>query len=374
MNPSQSFINKMPSHCTSNRALKKNLLININNRIEKHYSKLTGPGLFYGQMGLVLYLYNLSCESEYAQFEALADKILDEILAGITDKSPVDFADGLSGIGLGINYLISRKFVEGNPMEILKEIDDKIFREINFNSIFENEAKIESLIGIAFYLSLRLKDCNSNDDFTHLFKDLLINIINNISETVASNTILLKEPGVFDIRWLFPHLLSLLGQILSAGIYTQKTKLFIKELTPYIISNYPVLDANKLHLLYGISRLSEFLGSKELLMHRSLLKQAIHIPAIIENEFKDKAINVRYGLTGFYFLIDRLQKMDFAFKDTGAEQLIFDRIVHSSLWDSLDFKGDTVINLSLLEGLSGIAWGLTHMTKKFVDKDSNPGR
>jgi hypothetical protein len=109
-------------------------------------------------------------------------------------------------------------------------------------------------------------------------------------------------------------------------------------------------------------------------MHRSLLKQAVHIPAIIENEFRDRAINVRYGLTGFYFLIDRLQKMDFAFKDTGAEQLIFDRIVHSSLWDTLDFKGDTVINLSLLEGLSGIAWGLTHMTKKFVDKDNTPGR
>ncbi|MDR0560407.1 MAG: hypothetical protein LBG92_09555 [Prevotellaceae bacterium] len=55
--------------------------------------------------------------------------MFDEILASIALVS-ADFENGLTGIGWATNYLMENKFVDGEPNEVLQNVDSRIFSQI----------------------------------------------------------------------------------------------------------------------------------------------------------------------------------------------------------------------------------------------------
>lgn len=87
--------------------------------------KLENWGIYNGKLGVVILFYEYSRYSTDKLYEEFADKIIDSVLRLPNDLS-YRFSDGLSGIGWGIIYLMSRNFIEGDIDDILFEIDKKI--------------------------------------------------------------------------------------------------------------------------------------------------------------------------------------------------------------------------------------------------------
>lgn len=84
-------------------------------------------GLFHGKMGITLFLYAYARFSKEKLWEDFADDFLDRFLEELViSKLPLNIKDGLTGIGLGIEYLIQQHYIEGNTDEILEELDKKI--------------------------------------------------------------------------------------------------------------------------------------------------------------------------------------------------------------------------------------------------------
>lgn len=85
-------------------------------------------GLFGGQMGVLIVLAEYARKYDVSGFERVADILFENISRQIGDSSPIGFANGLAGIGWGVEYLVSRDIMPGPADEICRGLDDIIMR------------------------------------------------------------------------------------------------------------------------------------------------------------------------------------------------------------------------------------------------------
>lgn len=85
-------------------------------------------GLLNGKMGIAIFFYQYSRYNGNKIFGDYAGELIDEIYEEINTNNPVDFANGLTGIGWGIEYLVKSKFLEADTDEALAEIDNAVYR------------------------------------------------------------------------------------------------------------------------------------------------------------------------------------------------------------------------------------------------------
>lgn len=143
------------------------LLRNISNKLLLNSSLLEPPGLFNGKMGNILFFFHYARYTGNALYENFAGELLDEVLEDIHDELPICFADGLCGIGWGVEYLIQKGFVEGNADEILKEIDRKVMeRDPRRITDYSFETGLE---GVSWYVLCRLGSVNEVGNFDSLY-------------------------------------------------------------------------------------------------------------------------------------------------------------------------------------------------------------
>lgn len=83
-------------------------------------------GLFQGKTGIMLFFMHYYRYTGNILYEDVASELLDEIANNLNDSLPINFESGLSGIGWTINYLITQGFIEGDSLDILADIDNKI--------------------------------------------------------------------------------------------------------------------------------------------------------------------------------------------------------------------------------------------------------
>lgn len=111
-------------------------------------------GLYHGKMGMVI------CLCEYARyinddaFRDLAEDLLDEILSEIDVSVPVNYENGLCGIGWGIEYLIRHNYMSGNSDEVLGEFDIQVM-QIDTDRVVDFSIET-GLGGIALYIIARM--------------------------------------------------------------------------------------------------------------------------------------------------------------------------------------------------------------------------
>ncbi len=96
--------------------------------LEKNKEAINEPGLLNGKLGIALFFFQYSRLSNNNIYEELASTFIDEAFDSIETVNTIDFEKGLSGIGWGIEYLVQNGFVDGDSNEILKELDDVIFK------------------------------------------------------------------------------------------------------------------------------------------------------------------------------------------------------------------------------------------------------
>ena len=135
------------------KRMSTDMLSYISNYLCFHSCEATDLGLLTGKMGMVLFFYHYAQYVDERLFTELADDLLDDIFEDINTDTSLDFSSGLSGIGWGILYLLKNRFVEGNPNEILSDIDRRLM-EIYLQNV--KDRSLDGLLGYIYYFYERL--------------------------------------------------------------------------------------------------------------------------------------------------------------------------------------------------------------------------
>ena len=151
----------------------KNIDLSFKQRIEERLRRIANflllnasfidnLGLLNGKMGIAIFLFQYSRYLKNKMFELYAGELIDEIYEEINVNTPVTFADGLTGIGWGIEYLVRNKFVDADTDEVLAEMDDVIYKHRLNNPILLISGN--DLFGYGFYHIARLLGHKIDDD------------------------------------------------------------------------------------------------------------------------------------------------------------------------------------------------------------------
>ena len=267
-------------------------------------------GLMHGKMGISICFFHLARQTGNQIYEDYAGELIDEIYEEITANTPVDFENGLAGIGWGIEYLVQNGFIEADTDEVLEEFDNRIFKELIYNTP-QNIGLLIGLIGIGAYFLKRIKNKASYDEkiTTLTNKQTLIHLIDelyrktqNIPEIISepfeqlnntqtSNSV---SPGIhersemnsagrtnpesaanrdnkplpitigttnkkFDPPWNYPVLLWFLAELHEQNIFNFKVEKIIQRLTEPLFkeSNMPKLHSNRLLLALALTKLQK---------------------------------------------------------------------------------------------------------------------
>jgi len=119
-------------------------------------------GLLNGKMGIAIFFYHYSRYTGNKIFEDYAGELIDEIYEEININTPVDFANGLTSIGWGIEYLVNNGYLDCDTDEVLVDIDNAIFNATMGSTISIQNQK--ELFGFGLFYLARLKDREHDDD------------------------------------------------------------------------------------------------------------------------------------------------------------------------------------------------------------------
>ena len=80
-------------------------------------------GLLNGKTGIAIFFFHYAKFIKNRDYNDFACELVGEIYKEINTCLTCDFSDGLCGIGWGMLYLMEQNFIEGDPDEVLEEID-----------------------------------------------------------------------------------------------------------------------------------------------------------------------------------------------------------------------------------------------------------
>lgn len=125
------------------------------NRLILHSNDTNAPGLLRGQMGAVVLIATYAKQKSKPYFDHAADFLYAKLVGNISERSDIDFASGLAGIGWGIEYLTQAGILPGSGHEICSYLDKKIMeRDIRRIDNFSLEC---GLGGLWAYVSARVQ-------------------------------------------------------------------------------------------------------------------------------------------------------------------------------------------------------------------------
>lgn len=134
-------------------------------------------GLLDGKMGIALVLAHYARCSRKKKIEHAADFLVENVMNQLTTTVSIDFANGLSGIGWGIEYLIQNNYMKGRGADILQNIDERIMQ---FDvTRFKDWSLEKGLLGILHYVLYHLQGANKSgssvfdDSYLDFWKSVL---------------------------------------------------------------------------------------------------------------------------------------------------------------------------------------------------------
>lgn len=202
------------------------------NRLILHANDVPSAiGLLDGKMGIALVLAHYARCRKKKNIEHAADFLVESVMNQLTTTVPIDFANGLSGIGWGIEYLIQNNYMKGRGADLLQNLDERIM-QIDVARIKDWSLE-KGFLGILHYVLYHLQGANKSES------------------TVFDNSYLESWKSILeDKEFLYNQLQK--GLHKEVDFYKPDLRMFIKQQSR--------VDAKKLSLKDGIA------GRIELLM------------------------------------------------------------------------------------------------------------
>ena len=231
-----------------------NSLTRISNALLLNASFTDNIGLLNGKMGIAIFFFKYGEYTGNKIVTNYAGELIDEIYEDINTNTPLDFADGLTGIGWGIEYLAANRFVDADTDEALAEID-----KVVYDSIYSHPGLLEKgndLFGYGFYSISRLH--NHEKDFKE--SDTLINK-EHLSHLTGKYETLLVHKGnpESDIRRLSAEsinfILWFLLELERLDLFPSKVENVLKCLPEYIFKEeYYKNYRSDWHILHELTK------------------------------------------------------------------------------------------------------------------------
>ena len=125
-------------------------------------SFIDNTGLLNGKFGIAIFFYHYGRYSNNIIYTEYAGELIDEIYEEINTNTPVDFANGLAGIGWGTEYLVRNGFLDADTDETLAEIDKTLYRSFSSNPFRIENGK--DLFDYGLYIGARIHHSGKDDD------------------------------------------------------------------------------------------------------------------------------------------------------------------------------------------------------------------
>jgi lantibiotic modifying enzyme len=188
-------------------------------------------GLMHGKMGIAVYFFHLARETQDSTYKDFANKLIDKIYEEISISTPLDFENGLAGIGWGIEYLVQGGFIEGDTDEVLGELDNQLHF---FKESFQRIEFLNGLVGLGAYFLKRIRNRsistrNAADD---LKNQMLLYVINELQLQVKNTgtEALIHGQRHFNLTWDYALIVYFLLEVYPLNIYNLEVYTMVRQL------------------------------------------------------------------------------------------------------------------------------------------------
>lgn len=217
-------------------------------------------GLFTGITGIALALY-VTNKKKDPQVTAMADSMMEKVMADIGNVKKLSIDKGLLGIGIAMDYLIAAGLVEGDADEVLQDIDSFLYREIKNQYVDWGTDCCTGLVGCLLYMTSRLSHKKIRVGVRYeLACATLRTIVDKLSCAMPKAFYEIGWDVCVSALWKFPILFFAFGKAMELGVYNEKIVNTIKTWNPYIETCQPVWNVNKLYLAVALAYLNKKVG------------------------------------------------------------------------------------------------------------------
>jgi len=236
----------------------KNRSQRIINVLLLNASFIDNLGLMHGKMGIAIYFFHLARETKTQIYEDYAGELIDEIYEEITVTTPLDFENGLAGIGWGIEYLVQNGFLEADTDEVLEDFDNRLQPARNQ---IQGIGLLNGLTGLGAYYLKRIQNPASSDEkvTTLINKQMLIHLIDEMELRVENERVmnLINSTDAFNLTWDYPVLLVFLAEVSQLNLFNFKVERMLKQLTVLLFQtkNLPQQQSKRLLLVLALEKL-----------------------------------------------------------------------------------------------------------------------
>lgn len=295
------------------------------------------PGLFAGSIGIAFSVYSEN-ELGNKDFDIdFADNMLKNAMANVADLPLLNLHSGISGIGLAIQGMVRRQYVEGDADKILEDIDNRIFKECCSTSFHDND---ELLVELLYYLSARLKSYLKIKDRS-LYVNLARNLMNRIYFSIDKDFFKESKPSnIFYRPYLF---MSALSNFLETNLFNERIMHIWIEFSELLAGSIPFSNLGCLSILLGINKMNaRYLPSvwKEIvpsiecrISYRSLFSSLL-----------DKQILLSNGLLAAFYILRKYNSLDGIEKISIDKRDLTKRIRLSSIWTDV-YENPSILTL-----------------------------
>ena len=143
------------------------------------------PGLFYGKTGIAIFFFHYARHSGKRLFQDYAFDLFEEIKKQLTISESTRYDIGLSGIGVGVEYLLQNGFIEAINDDLFNDFDARMYRAAMYEP-YPNLSIEEGVAGLGRYFIHRIRGkCNIN----YKLHEALSHIIKEISNKIEENSV-----------------------------------------------------------------------------------------------------------------------------------------------------------------------------------------
>jgi hypothetical protein len=325
----------------------------------------TNPGLLNGKMGGALYFHLLAKKTENMEYKELADATLDRVYKDIVaDFLPVNFENGLAGIAWGLYYLKQKGMINLPNKDVLKKMDDRIYRHIGY-SVEGPVGLLNGNLGYILYLlpKIRCREKHSSSLPYTLHERLMIELINRLGNSIEEREMKLEEPPSFNIAWDLPVCLWLLGEVAKTGLYDNKLERIFDQLSPVVLSLFPRLQSNRLNVGLGMLNVLQFYRMEKWQKHANLLVKSISLENMIRQELYKNNLTYLDGIAGVSAISRKMAELNLEWAPQFPAPKLFEAITSSPFWDDVAIDMLKRNNIGLLSGLMGIGLEMIYLEK-----------
>lgn len=315
-----------------------------------------------GDMGVCIFFFKKGKEENNPKFTSEAENILTRIIEEIGSNPRFDITTGITGIAIGISYLVKNKYVEGDINEILSEVDAKIYKKFCLKTNFGGYSEMKlPLTDILLYYIIRYEETKS-ENMKELQKRIISDLINWIY--IHRDSSFYDEPFPFSLtEYKICTYLYELGLLYSRGFEKERIIHILLEMEYYLFSRYPTLHSNRLMLTTAVAYVSDKTGLEEWKEYAINLRRSINLNHIYEQEMFDKNIFPINGLIGIWLTAEFYNNIE-GFEPIHLEKKFYiQRIINSSAWERMTYDNDFTMKYYAIDGYCGVRLFLDYLNK-----------